>query len=41
MPIGGKDETYGQAVESILKSTMQLEQVRNEDISEKLDRIYK
>lgn len=34
------DETYGQTVESILKSTMNLEQVRNEDISEKLDRIY-
>lgn len=34
------DETYGQNIESILSNTMQLKKVRNEDISNKLDKIY-
>ena len=38
--LGELDETYGQNVESILRTTMQVDKVRNEDISNKLDEIF-
>lgn len=34
------DETYGQNVESILRTTMNMDKVRNEDVSNKLDKIF-
>jgi len=41
--INGDDieETYGQNVESILKVIMEIDNVRNDDVSEKLSKIYK
>ena len=33
------DETYGHTIENILKTTMQLENVRNDDISAKLEKV--
>ncbi len=41
--INGDDieETYGQNVESILKVIMGIDNVRNDDVSEKLSQIYK
>lgn len=35
------DETYGQNVETILKGIMGIDNVRNDDISDKLSKIYK
>lgn len=35
------DETYGQNVETILKGIMGIDNVRNDDISDKLLKIYK
>lgn len=41
--INGEDieETYGQNVETILKVIMRIENVRNDDVSENLLKIYK
>ena len=35
------DETYGQNVETILKGIMGIDNVRNDDVSDKLSKIYK
>ena len=33
------DETYGHTIENILKTTMKLENVRNDDISARLEKV--